>query len=328
MRIDCLRPIRLFVPDKINGGTRPILVGCGHCECCCQKKRNDWKFRLTQEHKYCRDGYFVTLTYDPENLPPYGWQNGKTYVQKFLKRFRKNYGLINLGFKYYLVSELGGKHGRLHYHALFFNTGMSWQALLDAIKKTWHAGIVRLNVITDKRINYVSSYCLQGTFNKRFFTPYDKFREHPKSFFFMICSHGLGKPFLTSQMIDYIFYHDGTIQVNGFTKAIPKYYLNVLEKYYPAEVENIRLLRLNKAFEIYEEYIEKYQEHRKHCFYCTEMGCPYTESDTEFGQARQECEERERRIRSQQKSCKYVCPDIDPSLLYDKDFDVPLRRKR
>lgn len=49
---------------------RGRLVPDQTCPVCLAKKRNDWSFRLRQEVDHS-DGnaYFVTLTYDPENLP-------------------------------------------------------------------------------------------------------------------------------------------------------------------------------------------------------------------------------------------------------------------
>lgn len=69
--------------------------------------------------------FFATLTYNPESLPIYNLDDGRTIpyadisdVQKMFKRIRKD-NLFLRPFKYFFVSERG-KKGRPHYHGMIF----------------------------------------------------------------------------------------------------------------------------------------------------------------------------------------------------------------
>lgn len=69
--------------------------------------------------------FFATLTYNPESLPIYTLDDGRTIpyadisdVQKMFKRIRKD-NLFLRPFKYLFVSERG-KKGRPHYHGMIF----------------------------------------------------------------------------------------------------------------------------------------------------------------------------------------------------------------
>lgn len=62
----CISPIRIRHP------TRPgtfLDVPCGKCLECVKKRSNDLTFRLIEEMKSSIAAYFVTLTYDDDNLP-------------------------------------------------------------------------------------------------------------------------------------------------------------------------------------------------------------------------------------------------------------------
>lgn len=205
---NCLNPISIPYTDKNTGMQIYMLVGCGRCPLCLNKRANSWTFRLQEEFKACDDAFFVTLTYDDDHLPK---DNGLRRIQKFIKRFRKNNNLPK-NFKYFLVSELGGDFGRLHYHMIVFNTHMNWRRLYETIERDWHQGFIRLSYLNDHRIKYCSKYALQNL--KRPIVKHtwvDKISGRVRTdkvkclnFFFMVCSKGLGLSFLTKSMVEYI----------------------------------------------------------------------------------------------------------------------------
>lgn len=322
MNVNCLDPVRINVnPDK-SEFARPhyIHVGCGKCPLCLRKKGNEWNFRLRHMAKFADDCYFITLTYAPEHLPNYG-DNGLHNVQCFLKRFRKNNNLIPGYFRYFLISELGGEHGRLHYHAILFNTGMNWMELAKALRRDWSLGRIDVKHINQNRINYVSKYTLQNLYRgKRFYlkevtTKKNKYGGSVTSFvkvripnyFFMVCSKGIGLDFLTKKMINYILDRgDGCVQENGFTIAIPRYYMSHLEKIDKEKTESIKSVRLTQAIKTYEQTLEilgKYNRRCKEAARCGEIPPPEPE---ELLEAR----ERARQIREKAKKCKFTSPPI------------------
>lgn len=64
----CLNPISRSYVNYL-GSRKSAACACGHCLECAQKYQNDWSFRLSCESIYWQHVYFVTLTYDNENLP-------------------------------------------------------------------------------------------------------------------------------------------------------------------------------------------------------------------------------------------------------------------
>ena len=64
----CLNPINRSYINYL-GSRKSVACACGHCLECAQKYQNDWSFRLSCESLYWKHVYFVTLTYDNENLP-------------------------------------------------------------------------------------------------------------------------------------------------------------------------------------------------------------------------------------------------------------------
>ena len=225
------------------------MVGCGRCPLCLAKKSQQWIFRLSQEAKFAKDCSFVTLTYNDANLPgPY--DNGIDKIQRFMKRFRKNHKPPK-NFKYYLISELGGKFGRLHYHALFFNCGLSTWELHKALDKLWPYGHNRTHFVVPQRIHYVAKYCVQD-----FCRPKPQIRVidgveykiSTPSFYISPHSNGLGLCFLTPQMLEYLRdREDGTYIENGHVKALPTYYLDKVFGKDTPEYKYVKYLRLIQA---------------------------------------------------------------------------------
>ena len=64
----CLNPINRSYVNYL-GSRKTVACACGHCLECAQKYQNDWSFRLSCESLYWKHVYFITLTYDNENLP-------------------------------------------------------------------------------------------------------------------------------------------------------------------------------------------------------------------------------------------------------------------
>lgn len=265
---NCLRPFRVEVTR--NSVTVPMYIGCGRCVLCMQANKNQWVFRLEQTAKHSKFNYFVTLTYDDEHLPEIG-DNGSYNITCFLKRVRKKTQLPE-NFKYYFCTELGEKYGRLHHHAILFNTGCSFLKIREIIKRDWPYGFIDVKEVNSNRIKYVTKYCVQMEFRKKVFKwhgyelnsdgvpEYVVKKEKPVNYFVRRVSHGMGIEFLTPSMVEYLRRRgDGTFYDNGYLKQLPRYYL---EKVFQGEeLEKIRDNRFNhKALQSYEE-LEKYSEY-------------------------------------------------------------------
>ena len=66
-----------YMSNKKNGGIIPavqdertlyVAVGCGKCMECMKQKARNWQIRLSEEIRDTKNGIFVTLTFNEENL--------------------------------------------------------------------------------------------------------------------------------------------------------------------------------------------------------------------------------------------------------------------
>lgn len=155
----CLTPFYIEVKDKKDRVVDLVLVPCGKCEDCLKKKQSDWISRLFVEAQMSLSSFFVTLTYDENNLPFPDGVNKKD-VQLFFKAFRK---IAPGKFKYFLVSEYGSVSSRPHYHfLLFFDCKYDWITLSYDIEKCWKKGQHKIGTVGLDSISYCAKYCLKS----------------------------------------------------------------------------------------------------------------------------------------------------------------------
>lgn len=134
-------------------------VPCGRCLYCKKRRANEWSFRIEQEAEITKTVYkqkplFITLTYDPKNLPK-GNNLHHTDVRHFFARLRHFFT-----FRYFLIGEYGyNGTERAHYHFILFPTSLSACISRSLIHSVWRKGRVSVDPVTPGRIGYVSSYC-------------------------------------------------------------------------------------------------------------------------------------------------------------------------
>lgn len=222
-----------FGKTKLNGCINPHNgYPCGKCLYCLEKRRLPWTVRLTHERRFwSRFGiptYFVTLTYDPENLPKNGVS--KRDIQLFLKRLRKSYNsLEDNKLKYFCVSEYGPTTHRAHYHLILFGFNRNLSTTLRYIANSWNKGFVKVSRVKPARIRYVTKY------STKFF---DKLNDSnsencdeasspskctPE---FRLISKGIGISFVSPQNID--FYRNNPdklfLMLDDVKYSLPRYY--------------------------------------------------------------------------------------------------------
>lgn len=129
-------------------------VGCGKCEVCRTQKSKQWAVKAECEGRCWKNKTFITLTYNPENLPK-DRKLDRKHIQKFWKRLRyhtykhtkkepfgrfeglemeeipenelhemfdRNYQRKNKKpIRYINCGEYGPKTKRPHYHAVIYN---------------------------------------------------------------------------------------------------------------------------------------------------------------------------------------------------------------
>lgn len=187
--MDCLHPVHL----KDQSGPVP----CGRCEACLTRKRDEWCFRLKQEHLHSKSSFFFTLTYQDDNVPLGEDEAGtiipsvdKRDVQLFLKRLRKNFEKV-CKFRYFVVSEYS-PNDRPHYHGLIFfpDAEVDLKLFRYYLQKSWTAGFVTCDGVLDNRIYYVAKYLFGKSPGSETLVPV-----------FMLSSRrpGIGASYLTEQ---------------------------------------------------------------------------------------------------------------------------------
>lgn len=183
-----ITPHRPIGEDVID----PVQVPCGKCIPCLQNKRNDWSFRLEQEHKFSKSAYFVTLTYDQKHMPT-DQSLDVRHLQLYLKRLRKMMGDQKI--RYYAVGEYGSKSGRPHYHLLLFN------AVEKYCRDAWRdikgnpIGIVHIGNVTPASVAYCTKYIIQPELK----SPEGK----KKAFATMSRAYGIGGRYLSDLMVQW-----------------------------------------------------------------------------------------------------------------------------
>ena len=237
---------RKYSVTKKNGGNVPELkdqralwvpVGCGRCIECRKQKAREWQVRLSEEIKN-QNGYFVTLTFNPESHEKLSKETGgennalaTLAVRRFLERYRKKF---KTSCKHWLITELGHNGTeRIHLHGILF-TG----ADANTIRNLWSYGF-----------SYIGQYCNQKTINYvvKYVTKPDT--EHPEYQPVILCSPGIGKNYLSkSDAINNRYKDSETNETyrlpTGQKITLPVYYRNHI--YSEEEREKLWLQKLDK----------------------------------------------------------------------------------
>lgn len=189
-------------------------VPCGKCYACTVNKSRDWFLRIYFEAKRFIHSYFVTLTYNEANCDG---NVHKEDVQKWLKRLRKQSGVE---LKYFIISEYGPKTQRPHYHAILLcNKSLSH----DLIAKTWQKGFVTISPMSNRRILYCTRYMSRAPRDQNIVN---------KNFMLSSRRPALGLKYFEEHLSDFLsekFF--ATLQIEGSSYRIPRYYLSKLEEH-------------------------------------------------------------------------------------------------
>lgn len=158
-----------------------LKVPCGQCLGCKQKRIRDWALRCQHEAKMHEFNYFITLTYNDENLP-----DGNTLdyadFQSFMKKARHWYGIFdwrtkkqwpNTKLRFFMCGEYGSLK-RPHYHVLLYNFPIPDLKFLkdtpkgsrlytsELVSNLWkNRGFVTIGSVEYASAAYVAQYCIK-----------------------------------------------------------------------------------------------------------------------------------------------------------------------
>lgn len=209
---------------------RPLLVdgkffGCHKCHECRLHDSNEWYVRIYHEiltHS-SKVPAFVALTYDPQHIPADG--NGvPSDPLAFIARLRDRLGYPE-DFKYFLTSEYGDKHGRIHYHIIFMNLPKDVLDFADRklvrsfrklVNKCWKAGRTSVDSVTSQRIRYVVDYISNDDKKNS-----EKFGNSPE---FRRMSKFIGFDWIDNIDNQRFVETNDFVVINGYKYSVPAYY--------------------------------------------------------------------------------------------------------
>lgn len=143
-----------------------LTVPCGQCIGCRLERSRQWAVRMMHESSMHRANCFVTLTYAPEFLPPYG-SLVKSDFQCFMKRLRKAISPTRV--RFFHAGEYGEALGRPHYHACLFGFDFPDRVPFTVrgeypvcrsplLERLWPVGLCEVGTLTFESAAYVARY--------------------------------------------------------------------------------------------------------------------------------------------------------------------------
>lgn len=274
--MSCLRPIKAWYPKSTAPDARLVFdvrfaahpdrscyVSCDQCIGCRLYKSQAWAVRCMHEKRVHQSSCFVTLTYDPKNLPPHGTLV-RDAVPKFNARLRDYLNYPPLSFFY--CGEYGDLNGRPHYHEIIFGYDPPdkkfWKRVRgqdyftsELLSDRWGLGNVVIGSVDFDSAAYVARYTLKKqkasdeilytlacpvtgvVFDVRYFDrpcsdiyTREVYNRYPV-FAGMSTNPAIGRRFL-ERYPDDVYAQMNTV-FKGHEIALPRYYLKVLEKQDP-----------------------------------------------------------------------------------------------
>lgn len=190
---------------ELDDGTC-VTLPCGQCILCRMKRAQNWAIKLIKEASYHKKMCMATLTFDPRKLIDHECGSNVLYskdlkqstehFKKFMKRLRKRFEAGKIS--YFKIGEYGEKHGRAHYHVIFYgidkndlkckpigkskkNKTIYGSQILD---DCWKLGITTISEVTNATIKYVCNYTLKKIKHiKQKQVPYSKIKNNVPKYY-------------------------------------------------------------------------------------------------------------------------------------------------
>ena len=163
---------KLYKNEEIERLDKMIQVPCGCCRECLADNSKQWAFRILKEAAQYENNYFITITYNDENIPNNRMldKNFFTDFNKKLKTYLTRKGL-NSDFRFYGVGEYGSKTARPHYHCIYFNLDIrdlkfeyidsnhNLHFSSELLNQVWQKGFIDIGSVDLGSACYVARYC-------------------------------------------------------------------------------------------------------------------------------------------------------------------------
>lgn len=201
---------------------------------------------MDQERDACSFYFWLTMTYDDENVPHIEGTNelcfSKEHCREFFEKLRKRYKCKGFTFKHFLVSEYGPNAShRPHYHCLLLvysndhtlaQLYTERKEMLEFINnKSWPYGFIKEKTFHGRVLSYLTKYC----------TKPELIGEQHTMKPFALISPGIGLSYLTQippeqieQMKESL---DFTVRYKDSKIMLPRYYV---DRIVPHSLEDLR----------------------------------------------------------------------------------------
>lgn len=162
----------LFHDEEVKSIVKFTQVPCGCCRECLNNISIQWAFRIMKEASQYDNNWFITFTYNDNNLPSDMMLDNLFYqsFNKKLKKYLRDKGLHS-DFRFYGVGEYGSKNARPHYHCIYFNLDLPDLEFHHKDKKgflhfkskfledTFGLGFIDIGSVDVGSACYVARYC-------------------------------------------------------------------------------------------------------------------------------------------------------------------------
>lgn len=273
--MSCLSPF-----SKLHNGVN-LALPCGKCTNCKAARVSGWAFRISKQAEITDYTHFLTITYDPINIPRTA-NNFRTLekasIQRFFKRLRKI--APSALFKYYAVGEYGTNTARPHYHVILLTNSTRYSKIdiERQVIKAWALdgkplGFIDIGTLTPASTQYTLKYISKPTI-----IPQHERDDREKEFSLM--SKGMGANYLTDSMVKW---HKNDLEnrmyiplKNDHKIKMPRYFKEkIYTKYQRQQVANyfkdpdlyrqkfknqpkkLQLLKLVEKYQSWEEFIQE-----------------------------------------------------------------------
>lgn len=260
-----------------HGNYKYQVIPCGNCIGCRLEYSREWANRGYLEAKCYKNNYFVTITYNEENIKTNEEiidRDGITYTNDgewkgtlvpkdltdFIKRLRRimerEYNQKS-GIRYMACGEYGEQNERPHYHIIFFNLNLPTDSFYNPkiineeiyyqnkiIEKAWKKGISNISEASWNNIAYTARYItkkLKGKGAEEYYAT----KGQEKEFLRVSRMPGIGKPYYDKYKKE-IYQNDEIIIKNkeGVISCKPPHYFDDLyEKEQPERMKKIKRKR-------------------------------------------------------------------------------------
>lgn len=290
-------PSKLFSSDRLENYDRDEysrirqkwgnyqIIPCKNCIGCRLDYSREWANRGYLEAKCWKNNYFITLTYDEDNLPyeeEIQDNNGITYTDTIeelpwqgtlnpndMTRFMKNLRKIferkkkEINIRFMGCGEYGDNTRRPHYHLILFNCNLPKETFYDPhitwnkdtvwknkwIEQAWGKGMTQIGECNWNSIAYVARYItkkINGNESEEFYA----MQGERKEFFRASNQPGIGGIYYEKHKEE--IYKNDKILIKNLTGVHwikpPSYFDKLYDKEKPEEMEKIREKRKQEHF--------------------------------------------------------------------------------